>query len=72
MADVRDLPNLQQQQLNINLLALRTATGDEAEAIRDNIANLRRQINRLLFIVNFNMDGNVDKKRMPPPPNPKM
>ena len=61
-----------QCQLNANLLALRMANTTDSVIIQQNIANLRREINRLLFIVNFQMDGNVDKHRMPPPPVPKL
>ena len=60
-----------QSQLENALVALNTATPAQAVIIRQNIANLRRQIRRILHIVNFQVDG---KRRadMPPPPNRKL
>ena len=70
MADVTKLRSLQDQ-LSRSLLALWTASAAEAVFIQENIANLQRQINRLLFIVNQG-DGFVDTHKMPPPPAPKL
>ena len=69
MADLTQLRSLQMQ-LNNSLLALRTTNAADSVIIQQNINNLRRQINHLLFIVN-QMDGSVDTFRMPPPPTPK-
>ena len=67
MADLRDLRSLQQQ-LKTAKMALShvSATSTEYVGIADNINNLKRLINRFLFTMNFNLDGNVDKFKMPP------
>ena len=71
MADIEELWSLQAQ-LNSNLQSLMTANAANSVMIRQNIANLRRQINRLLYIMNFQMDAVADRRQMPPPPNPKI
>ena len=71
MADITKLPSLQAE-LNANLMALRTASASKSVVIMDNITNLRRAINHLLFIVNFQLDGKSDRHMMPPPPNSKI
>ena len=71
MADITKLPSLQAE-LNATLMALRTASASECVVIMDNITNLRKAINRLLFIVNFQLDGKSDRHMMPPLPDPKI
>ena len=71
MADVKDLRNLQDE-LNVCMLSLRTVNAQQVPLIRDNISNLQRQIRCLLHIVNYQMDGHVNNKIMPPPPSLKL
>ena len=70
MADAAHLSWLQQN-LNACLLVLQTANAGDAVIIRQNIYNLRREIDCLLNIINFQLDAHSDRKLMPPPSNLK-
>ena len=69
MADVRML-KIWQQDLERNLLALRSANASDSVFIQHNINNLKKDIKRLLHVVN-QKDGSINTYKMPPPPTPK-